>query len=391
VAIPFMFNRWSFRIFLIWAAVITRPVFGQGVSFGVIGGMELNSDFQYRADTTQVYIMNNAPATLATTFERSHFSPKIGVKVEYEFTPRWSIEADVLFHRSEFTSTYTFDPPFQYQGGPIISRQIERYNKPIWETPVLVKRHFMIEHRPLILEGGPSFRPLGGVLGPGRFGMTGGIGTKWRAGPLRLQPSLRYTRWSDIRLGYIPVTFRRDQIDLLLAVDTRAATLRGPSGRQPFSAGFIGGTTLTKGFPPKNGFDGLTSRLAGAALDYRFSDRWSAETDVLYHPLVLSELMRATVVTWEIPVMAKYRLGSGALRPLVIAGPSFRASGNRNSTNPSMFGLTAGVGWEISAGPLRFEPTLRYARWRTDISDEYTPAGTRHDQVQMLLSIRYGK
>jgi hypothetical protein len=207
-----------------------------------------------------------------------------------------------------------------------------------------------------------------------------------------LEPSLRYTRWSDVRTGYyIDEPFRRDEIALLLAVDTRGATLRGPSGRQPLSAGFIGGTTLTRGFPPKNGFDGLTSRLAGVALDFRFNDRWSAEADVLYHPLVLSEEMRATVVTWETPVMAKYRFGSGALRPLVIAGPSFRASGNRNSTSPSMFGFTAGVGWEISAGPLRLEPTLRYARWRTDISDESAPAGTRRDQVQILLSIRYGK
>jgi hypothetical protein len=120
----------------------------------------------------------------------------------------------------------------------------------------------------------------------------------WRVNRLRLQPSIRYTRWSDVRQPYTPAPFRRDEISVLLAVDTRAATLPGAPGRQPFSMGFIGGTTLTKAFPDKEGSEGLTSRLAGVTLDYRFTDRWSAEANVLYHPLVLSERARATVVTW---------------------------------------------------------------------------------------------
>jgi hypothetical protein len=212
----------------------------------------------------------------------------------------------------------------------------------------------------------------------------------WHAGPLRLQPSLRYTRWNGTRQVSDLAPFRRDELALVLEADASGATLRGSSGRQPLSGGFIGGSTLTNGFPPKNGFDGLTSRLAGVALDYRFSDRWSVEADVLYHPLILSEAARATVVTWEIPVMAKYRFGSGASRPLVMAGPAFRVAGNRNSTHPSTFGVTAGAGWEIRAGRLTFEPALRYVRWQTDTPDEFTPASTRHDQVEAMFAIRYG-
>jgi hypothetical protein len=397
--ILFMFKRCSYRGFLsvvgaglIWASVAGTTVFAQGISFGVVGGLELNSDFHYRADTTQFFTLDNIPRTATSAFERTRFSPKFGMKIEYEFTSRWSLETGVLVHRSVFTSTYTLDPPYKYPNGLVTSGEVMRYNEAVWEVPLLAKRYFAIGHRALILEGGPSFRPLGGLDGPGRFGITGGIGTMWHAGPLRLQPSLRYTRWSDIRQSSgLATQFRRDEISFLLSADASGATLRGSSGRQPLSGGFIGGTTLTRGFPAKNGFDGLTSRLAGVALDYRFNDRWSAEADVLYHPLVLSEEMRATVVTWEIPVIAKYRFGSGATRPLVIAGPAFRAAGNRNSTNPSTFGVIAGVGWEIPVGRLRFEPTLRYARWRTDQPDEFAPASTRRDQVEMVLAIRYGR
>lgn len=111
---------------------------------------------------------------------------------------------------------------------------------------------------------------------------------------------------------------------------------------------------------------------------------------MLYHPLVLSERARATVVTWEVPLMARYRFGSHSSRPLVTVGPTFRPSGNRNSTNPSSFGVTAGVGFEIPAKRLTFEPTLRYVRWRADPPAESAPASTRRDQLQAMLSIRFG-
>ena len=375
----------------LWLAVVTTPIFAQGVSFGLIGGLELNSDFQYRAGGTSAFTVDNVSTTQRIAFDRSHLVSKFGVKLEYDFTPRWSLDVGILIHRPTFTTTYAFDPPLrQFPDGPLISRTVTRYNEGVWEVPVLAKRRFMAGRRTLMLEGGPSFRPFGGMDGPGRFGVTGGIGTQWRAGRVRLEPSLRYTRWTDVRQSYTPAPFRRDEVALLLAVDTSGATLRGASGREPLSAGFIGGITLTKAFPAKEGWEGLTSRLAGVALDYRFSDRWSAEADVLYHPLILSERARATVVTWEIPMMAKYRFGSRASRPLLTGGPTYRPSGNRNGTNPSTFGFTAGVGWEISSGRLRLEPTLRYVRWQTDSPVEYAPASTRRDQLQAMLSIRYG-
>jgi hypothetical protein len=375
------------------AAAFAIPVFAQGFSFGLIGGVELNSDFHYRAGRTfPVVLFDNVPTTVRSAYERSRFAPKLGLKVEYEFTPHWSVEAGLLIHRPTFTSTFTYDPPirqFASPNSPLISRDVSRYDEAIWEVPLLAKRTFEVGRRAVILEGGPSFRPFGGIDGPGRFGITGGVGTTWHVNRVRLQPSIRYTRWSDVRQPYTPAPFRRDEITLLLAVDAKGANLRGARERQPLSAGFIGGATLTKAFPEKNGWEGMTSRLAGVTVEYRFSDRWSAEANVLYHPLVLSERARATVVTWEVPLMAKYRFGSHSSRPLVTAGPAFRPSGNRNSTNPSSFGLTAGLGWEIPVKRLTFEPTLRYVRWGADPPAERAPASTRRDQLQAMLSIRF--
>ncbi len=376
------------------AATFSIPLFAQGFSFGLIGGVELNSDFPYWSGRTfPGFVFDGVPTTVRSAYERSRFAPKLGLKIEYEFTTRWSVETGLLIHRPTFTSTFTYDPPirqFNSPESPRISRDLSRYDEAIWEVPLLAKRTFTLGRGTLIVEGGPSFRPFGGIDGPGRFGMTGGVGTMWRVSRVRLLPSIRYTRWSDVRQPYTPAPFRRDEITVVLAADARGAILRRASGRQPLSVGFIGGTTLTKAFPEKEGWEGLTSRLAGIALDYRFTDRWSAEANVLYHPLVLSERARASVVTWEVPLMAKFRFGSYSLRPLVTAGPTFRPSGNRNSTNPSSFGVTAGVGFEIPAKRLTFEPILRYVRWRADPPTERAPAATRSDQLQGMLSIRFG-
>jgi hypothetical protein len=376
------------------AALFSIPLFAEGFSFGLIGGVELNSDFHYRPDRVfSGVVFDDVPTTVRIAYERSRFASMFGLKIEYEFTTHWSIETGLLLHRPTFISTTTFDPPirqFSSPQSPRICRQVSRYDEVIWEVPFLAKRTFAVGRRTFILEGGPSFRPFGGIDGPGRFGMTGGVGAMWRVNGVRLQPSIRYTRWSDVRQPFTPAPFRRDEITVVLAADARGPSLRGPSGRQPLSVGFIGGTTLTKAFPEKEGWEGITSRLAGVALDYRFTDRWSAEANILYHPLVLSERARATVVTWEVPLMAKFRFGSRSLRPLVTAGPTFRPSGNRNSTNPSSFGVTAGVGFEIPAKRLTFEPALRYVRWRTDSPAEFAPASTRRDQLQAMLSIRFG-
>lgn len=59
----------------------------------------------------------------------------------------------------------------------------------------------------------------------------------------------------------------------------------------------------------------------------------------------LNSISPSPVVTWEFPVLAKYRFSEGRFRPFIEAGPEFRTTGNLNFS-PSRYGGTAGFGIE---------------------------------------------
>lgn len=363
------------------------PLTAQEFSIGVIGGSNLNGHISprpYRAFTG-----GDPVQSVSISSRINAFSPKIGPKFEIDFLNNWSAETGILVQRSVATSTVRWDPPlFIAPDRPPIAQQTERYDEAIFEIPVLVKRRVPLGRADLILEGGPSFRPFGGFDGPGKAGITAGVGTRFTVGHVRWQPTIRYTRWqaSDSR-----ERFRQDELSVLLEADIRSSLHGHGDAHAPLSAGFIGGTTLTKDFPEKQGYAGVTSRMAGVALEYQFTGKWGAEADVIYHPLILSERARATVITWEIPFLAKYRFRhAGSIRPFVTAGPSFRSSGNRNSTNPSIVGATTGAGVEWRHGRFSISPALRYSRWQQDAPSERSPATSNKNQLHALVSIRFG-
>ena len=69
------------------------------------------------------------------------------------------------------------------------------------------------------------------------------------------------------------------------------------------------------------------------------------------------------VLTWQVPVLAKYRWEREGWTPFTEAGPSLRFSGNKNGYRPSYFGLTAGAGLERRVGVTRLAPRVRYTWW----------------------------
>jgi hypothetical protein len=69
------------------------------------------------------------------------------------------------------------------------------------------------------------------------------------------------------------------------------------------------------------------------------------------------------VITWEFPVLAKYRFAVAVARPFLEAGPSLRTTGNLNSANPSHYGFTGGVGIETHWKNVNIAPVIRYTRW----------------------------
>jgi hypothetical protein len=119
------------------------------------------------------------------------------------------------------------------------------------------------------------------------------------------------------------------------------------------------------------------------------SDKLSLEVNGLYRRLHL-RTGPDVVVTWEIPVLAKYKFNYSAVKPFVELGPSFRPTGNLNAY-PSHYGISSGAGVEAYMRRLRFTPTVRYTRWAADNRPFGSPEQpfTKLDQVEVLVGISF--
>src|ERR1700730_2356315 len=173
---------------------------------------------------------------------------------------------------------------------------------------------------------------------------------------------------------------------------------------QNLSIGVIGGTSPTADFQnhrvggdfPFINYSTPKRYAIGATLEYRFTSQIAVEADGMFHPLgytfagiepggSLNSVSPATVVTWEFPVLAKYRFALRGVRPLLEVGPSFRTTGNLNSANPSHYGFTGGAGIETHWRNVNIAPVIRYTRWATDghVADVKAVA----DQIEVLVGL----
>jgi hypothetical protein len=75
--------------------------------------------------------------------------------------------------------------------------------------------------------------------------------------------------------------------------------------------------------------------VAGGMIEFLIRQHFSIEADGLNRRLRYPD-DPSVIVTWELPVLAKYRFSSRTLRPFVEGGPSFRVTGNLNFSNPSL-------------------------------------------------------
>lgn len=184
---------------------------------------------------------------------------------------------------------------------------------------------------------------------------------------------------------------------------------------QKVSVGIVGGASLTDGFrdqtiynlapSPDPGsppfFVGIRfwspskDYVVGGMLEFHFNPHWSLEVNGLFRQLhgkwasvqpdgSLHSISPHPVVTWQFPVLAKYRFQGRKWNPFIEAGPSFRTAGNLNSSDPSHHGLTAGAGLETNWRGLKIAPSVRYTLWA---GEKYrgTSAQTGPDQVEILV------
>jgi hypothetical protein len=190
--------RTSVVFFLLAAAV---PA--QSITFGVKGGVRLTSDIDpYAASLSKRYV--------------------IGPTASFALPFRFRLEFDALYRRVGDRESF----------GTIHTFFIEQEYGNSWEFPVLARRTFW---RGLFAGAGVAPRVIGGRLHVIEYGLVpvsyqefnaaanwqtsvgfvaaGGI--EKRAGPVRIAPELRYTRWNR---GMTTLGGGRGQFDVMLSI-----------------------------------------------------------------------------------------------------------------------------------------------------------------------------
>ena len=197
---------------------------------------------------------------------------------------------------------------------------------------------------------------------------------------------------------------------------------------QPVSFGVEGGVPITDAFDTFRGntasYATNTHRyLVGPAFQVHLPLRLTVEVDALYKRLgyqfnavtPTATTFAATVAnSWEFPLLVKYEILPGPIRPFVDIGISFRhisgvkeirqvvstttgAVGVTTLTNPPEFnkatdeGLVFGGGVAFKLGPVRIGPEIRYTRWGSENFED--PVGsllhTNKNQGDFLIGILF--
>jgi hypothetical protein len=181
------------------------------------------------------------------------------------------------------------------------------------------------------------------------------------------------------------------------------------NAQSPVGFGIKGGFSITDSFSPggdpPNVFSQSVTKdyIVGPTVEFRLPLGLSLEADLLYRPASLelqavvvtnpttnptlstTPWMKQHVNTLEFPALVKYRLPVFRLKPVLEAGPSFRAGGSSYSL--THYGFTAGGGLEFKIPFVRLSTDLRYTRWGgSSFLGEATP---NNNQVELLFGVSF--
>ncbi|HYI93815.1 MAG TPA: hypothetical protein VEX68_09750, partial [Bryobacteraceae bacterium] len=298
------------------ALVNAELLFAQRVSFGFMGGTNLTWDFPSSYLVHVVHVDPSIPGEL-TTFER--YSDRrgfiAGLSIEVDLGKGLALEGNALRRQLQLKGR-TILP----DGG---MRDEVTTDIGTWEWPILMKYRMPAVRavRPFI-EAGPSFRTrhYPGASEPSQIGGTVGAGVEFRVGKFRVSPTFRYTRWQYDDVGYPRVDTKRDQIEFSTSISYATSLPSWKVGGRKLRFGFIGGAPLTPGLeqpsPPQR-IEELTGYMGGLAVEVELNRHWSVEVNGLYrpfradrissHPSFGESQFEFTVLTWQFPVLGKYR------------------------------------------------------------------------------------
>lgn len=378
-------------------SLLAPPASGQRVSLGVVVGGYANDDFDSR--------YTPYPGFFPSITEPDSGGYVIGPALDVRLFPRLSIGVEALYKPLHYRAA----AEFSWEGAVL---GFAPATVVTWQFPVLARYRFSLGRLRPFLEGGPSFRATGNLNSsdPSHFGVTAGAGveTEWRR--LRIAPRVRYTRWAeDSRRA--DVRTRSDQVEFLVGFSYAAAVNTHPLGRR-ISLGAVIGPDVsseseldTSTFPDFYAGSPITTRatlgpgrlVLGPLLEFSVSPHLSIEGNAISSSRVnkrtltgLGQVRKSSTAwaaPWEFPVLAKYRLATGSVRPFLTLGPSFRLPNGPGGDRRSIYGATAGVGLEIRAKRVRISPTLRYTRWGPDRLP--VASGDPRNQMHLLVGVSF--
>jgi hypothetical protein len=379
------------RVFSILLCIFPATLSAQKISIGLVGGLGITND--YSGSGTRVYPFTFSRIDSVDTVVRSTTGRDflIGPEFEIIFRHNFSLEVDAIHRRRILTEASTYAPPLVF-GSQTLATYTNKTDGSTWDIPVLAK-YQLPSFRGAFVEGGAAFRPWLYYVGNQRYGFVTGAGVKLHAHNLEIEPTMRYTRWGTSTPLYSPgIPAKPDQLEFLVGVSQPSESIRPSVFGRKLNVGLIGGFGLTGDFHSTSSYPSAKSKMVGFAMGVNLPRRFGIEVDGLYHPLILSEGQRSTALTWEFPVLTKYKLSTGGFQPLVELGPSFRSLGNLNNTSPGHYGVTAGLGGETRWRWVTVSPVVRFTRWAADGGPEYaglSGGATIRNQVQLLFGFSF--
>ncbi len=159
---------------------------------------------------------------------------------------------------------------------------------------------------------------------------------------------------------------------------------------QPVGAGLKIGVPFTDAFQPSVATLTASSNsyTLGPYVEVRLPLHLSVEADALYRGLHFGS---ASTGQWDFPIVAKYKLLKGPIKPYIEGGLDFsHLSDAKNflvANHNSNFGIVLGAGVEIHALVLRISPEVRY---EGDALKNFTGiVNTNRNQVAFLVGIGF--
>lgn len=173
------------------------------------------------------------------------------------------------------------------------------------------------------------------------------------------------------------------------------ALAAGRVDAQPFGLGVKLGTTLNNTISAVNTLSVPSDHhfIAGPFLDVRLPLHLGLEVDALYESSLYGSVLSGGN-TWQFPVLAKYKLLSGPVKPYIEGGVSFSRITDLKDipqlNHRSNYGIVLGAGIELKLLVLRLSPEIRYNGWAfRNIDDIAGQFQSIRNQAMFLVGISF--